>query len=233
MSDQSSGMPVDEVYYRDGVGNSVAMGLLKRARIAMFDLFTRLMQPSSQTRILDIGTSDVINDGANFLQRLYPWQRNIMCTGMGTGEQIRMAYPEIGFTQIVPGEPLPFPDQSFDIVCSNAVLEHVGGADGRRAMMAEHLRVGRAVFITVPNRWFPVEHHTSLPLLHYSPTAFRHLLSGTRYDYWTSIGNLDFIDRATLRREWPGMQPPEIHLTGLRLGYFSSNLALVHRPRPA
>jgi SAM-dependent methyltransferase len=220
---------IDSVYYRDGVDTSFAMGLLKKARMSMFDLFMREMAPTAATRLLDIGVSDDENDGANFLEKHYPWPENITCAGIGSGEAVVASYPKVSFRQIVPGEPLPFADDSFDIACSNAVIEHVGGVAQRRAFMAEHLRVAKAVFITFPNRWFPVEHHTSLPLLHYAPGAFRKLLAGTRYDYWIDPANMDFLDRATILREWPGPRPPKLMMTGLPLGPFSSNVALIAR----
>ena len=57
---------------------------------------------------------------------------------------------------------------------SNAVIEHVGGRDRQRALVREALRVGRSVFVTTPNRWFPVELHTRLPLVHWLPDALSH-----------------------------------------------------------
>ena len=76
-----------------------------------------------------------------------------------------------------PGEPLPFRDGEFDVVFSNAVVEHVGSRTAQAAFVGELCRVGKSFFITTPNRWFPVEHHTGLPLLHYLPASvFRSLL---------------------------------------------------------
>lgn len=221
---------IDAVYYRDGASTQTAMGVLMKARMAMFTLFMEQMQPGAQSTILDVGVSDAENDGANFLEKFYPHPQNITCAGLGDGKELMARYPQVAFRQIEPGAPLPFADQSFDIVCSNAVLEHVGGPSQREVFLKEHLRVGKTVFLTVPNRWFPVEHHTGLPLLHYLPGLFRRALSGTKYAYWTKPGNMDFIDVATLRREWPSPQPPRIVMTGIPLGPFSSNIALIFRP---
>jgi hypothetical protein len=41
-------------------------------------------------------------------------------------------------------------------------------------LVSEALRVGRRVFITTPNRRFPVEVHTRLPLVHWLPDALAH-----------------------------------------------------------
>jgi hypothetical protein len=41
-------------------------------------------------------------------------------------------------------------------------------------LVSEAIRVGRRVFITTPNRRFPVEVHTRLPLVHWLPDALAH-----------------------------------------------------------
>jgi hypothetical protein len=65
---------------------------------------------------------------------------------------------------------LPFKDHSIDYLISNAVLEHVGGPEAARAMVRECERVARlGVFHTTPDRAFPIEVHTRVPLLHWLP----------------------------------------------------------------
>jgi hypothetical protein len=62
-------------------------------------------------------------------------------------------------------------------VHSAAVIEHVGSFARQCDFLKECCRVARrAVFVTTPNRWFPVEFHTILPLVHWLPKpAFRTL----------------------------------------------------------
>ena len=61
------------------------------------------------------------------------------------------------------GATLPFADGAFDLGFSNAVVEHVaGGRDGQRQFVAELCRVAQRVFVTTPNRWFPLDPHTLL-----------------------------------------------------------------------
>lgn len=226
MGEMRAAMPAnDSVYYRDGANHAWALALLKKARLAMFEHFMASMRPTESTRILDIGISDDENEASNFIEKLYPWQHRITGAGLGNGDAVRRAFPQMTFVPITPGSPLPFSDRSFDIACSNAVLEHVGDAAARRAFIEEHLRVADRVFLTIPNRWFPVEHHTRLPFLHYAPRLFRRVIAGTRLDYWSHSRNLDFLDAAQLRAEWPG--PVQVLPTGLRLGPFSSNLAAI------
>jgi hypothetical protein len=72
-------------------------------------------------------------------------------------------------TVVGDGRFLPCRSDAVDFVVSNAVIEHVGDERSQRDLVAEHLRVGRAWAITTPNRWFPVESHTSAVLRHWSP----------------------------------------------------------------
>ena len=56
----------------------------------------------------------------------------------------------------------------------------------------ECCRVARKwVFLTTPNRWFPVEFHTVLPVVHWLPKkAFRALMRATGYSFFAEEGNL-------------------------------------------
>jgi hypothetical protein len=74
------------------------------------------------------------------------------------------------------GRDLPFADGEFDVAFSNAVLEHVGEREAQRDFVRELCRVSRRVFLTTPNRWFPLEVHTLLPLVHWLPRAPRESL---------------------------------------------------------
>jgi hypothetical protein len=57
----------------------------------------------------------------------------------------------------------------------------------------------RAVFITTPNRWFPVEFHTVLPLVHWLPKEiFRSLMRRTGRAFFAEERNLNLMTAATL-----------------------------------
>jgi SAM-dependent methyltransferase len=79
------------------------------------------------------------------------------------------------------GTKLPFPDKSFDLVLSNAVIEHVGDLADQSKFVEEHARVGRYFILTTPNRLFPIESHTQVIFKHMSGTwshpSFTRLLS--------------------------------------------------------
>jgi SAM-dependent methyltransferase len=223
----SPNVGVDSVYYEAQDKLGLVGAVIVRARRRMLDDFLAMTAAGPADTILDIGVSDVITDEANFLERRYPYRSNITCVGLGDGAAVLAAYPGIAYRQIAPDQALPFADQSFAIATCNAVLEHVGDDAHRRAMIADMLRVARRVFIAVPNRWFPVEHHTAVPLLHFWPGLFRAACRAIGKGYWADPANLEFLSPSRL----VGLFPPGVAVTfrhsGIPLGPFSSNLVCV------
>jgi SAM-dependent methyltransferase len=109
----------------------------------------------------------------NFFEELYPWPHRITAVGVHDGTAFRRRYPQVRYVQ---GDAcaLPFADGEFDLYFSNAVIEHVGGDERQRAFVREALRVAGRVFVTTPNRWFPLEVHTRLPFVHWLPEPAAH-----------------------------------------------------------
>jgi len=215
---------VDARYYEAVPPGGWAQQVLNIARRNMYAEFMRTCQPTPASAILDVGVSDVLNDGANVLERMYPFPGRITAVGLGVAREFQAAFPEVRYRQIAADGPLPFEDDSFDMATSNAVLEHVGSVTRQRELVRELTRVARSVFVTVPNRHFPVEHHTAIPLLHYWRPAFQWACRVLGKEQWSSEQNLILMSRGALRRlSSPGSR---IGYTGVQLGPFSSNLFL-------
>lgn len=113
---------------------------------------------------------------------------------------------------------LPFRSKAFDLVVSNAVVEHVGDETRQRQFVSEHIRVGTHWVITTPNLWFPVESHTTSLVKHWSrgwrerQSAFTRLMS---------------------RRQFRDLLPPDALLEGGRWSpTFTATSAAPRRPSP-
>lgn len=216
----------DEQYYQVVPPRSWSEWLLIAARDRIHEDLIRTCHPTRNDRILDVGVSDVINDAANVLERKYPHQERITAAGLGGGVAFNAAYPKIAYHRIEANRPLPFADKAFDIAVSNAVLEHLGGEQYQAAFVRELTRVARKVFITVPNRYFPIEHHTAIPLLHFWKTGFELACKWLGKAEWADERSLILMSRARLASLAPGETVPATGYTGILLGRLSSNLYL-------
>ena len=122
------------------------------------------MNPTAHTMVLDVG-AEINPDGGRGLQLIdsYPWKDKL--TAINTSAEhiklIKQHYPEIEAI-VGDGCALPWPDKYFDIVYSNAVIEHVGDFANQKKMAQEIMRVGKRWFVTTPNRWYPFEFRMKL-----------------------------------------------------------------------
>ena len=136
-----------------------------KSRIKKLDHFYSLCSP--QSSILDVGVSNnEYNTSINlFLNnfRLCDHQYTGLAIQQMAG--IKKKHPNKKFIEYTGGV-FPFRNKKFDWVHSNAVIEHVGSQKDQLLFINEMLRVGKNVFFTTPNKWFPVESHTN--------TFFRH-----------------------------------------------------------
>ena len=217
----------DQKYYEVVPAKGFSEQVLIAARNRIFHDFMARMRPSPNDRILDVGVSDVVNDGANVLERTYPHQSNITACGLGDGSEFQRAFPRARYVPIKPNVRLPFEDNSFNIATSNAVLEHVGGFEHQALFVEELCRVASRVFISVPNKFFPIEHHTALPAVHYENSLFRAACWATGKQEWAREENLILMTRKRLwRLAALTDKSAAVGYTGLLLGPFSSNLYL-------
>jgi len=215
---------VDEKYYQAVPPRSLGERLAVAARDRMYDDFIRCCRPRPDDTILDVGVSDVINDAANVVERKYPYPERITAVGLGDGEDFRAAFPPVSYHRIAPNQRLPFADKSFAVATSNAVLEHVGSADDQAFFVREMTRVAHKVFICVPHRYFPVEHHSAIPLLHFWDRSFALACRMLGKSEWADEKNLILMTRRRLASLAPAHSV--IAYTGLRLGPLSSNMLL-------
>ncbi len=214
----------DAQYYQVARPNSLSERVVIAARDRIYADFLRHCALQPKHSILDIGASDVVTDAANVLERLYPYPEKITAAGLGDGAAFIKEYPRVEYRQIQADTTLPFADKSFDIATANAVLEHVGSVSAQRRFIAEMMRVSRVVYITVPNRYFPVEHHTGFPFVHYSDILFALACKLAHKDEWTQEKNLIFMTRKKLHALVPASAQASIGYTGFPLDLFSSNL---------
>lgn len=151
---------------------TLAASVSLRSRERKLQLFLQLFAPGPNTTVVDVGVTDApfgAGSTDNFFEARYPWPAQITAVGLTELERFAVAFPEVRAVR-ADGRELPFADAEFDLGFSNAVVEHVaGGREGQRRFVSELCRVARKVFVTTPNRHFPLDPHTLLPFVHRLP----------------------------------------------------------------
>src|SRR5438105_2665776 len=110
--------------------------------------FYRYFQIKPETSVLDVG-------GREFNWGLMPFAPRVTILNVADQGQRSGRFQWV----LADARQLPFPDNAFEIVYSNSVIEHLGNLDDQRRFAAECRRVGRSYFVQTPNRHFPVEPH--------------------------------------------------------------------------
>jgi SAM-dependent methyltransferase len=181
-----------------------ATGRALAARERMFATFREVVPFDAETTVIDVGvTPDEELADSNLFEARYPYPANVTAASVEDASHLAQRYPGLTFVR-TDGATLPFPDRHFDVAVSWAVLEHVGDRERQRRFVSELVRVSRRFFLTTPNRWFPVELHTFLPLVHWLPQpAHQRVLRALGKDFWASTANLHLLSAGELRALFP------------------------------
>lgn len=171
-------------------------------------LFEHVFAPTSRTRVLDVGGSPLIWRYATIQPRL---------TILNLPAAIAPTAGDVPFVA-GNGAMLPFRDNSFDIVFSNSVIEHLATVSERQGFAHEVARVAPSYWVQTPNRRFPFEMHLMLPGIHFLPTSWQRPLvrrftiwqllarpSRAQRDYYIEhvLEELHLLDAGELQRLFP------------------------------
>jgi len=202
-----------------------------KAREEKFRLFMGMIAPSPEETILDVGVAPYANRGTNFLEKMYLYPERITALSNDDPEKYREFGANFPGVKLVFGDArqLEYPDDHFDIVFSNAVLEHTGERQDQRRFIHELIRVGRKAFITTPNYWFPIDFHTLIPVAHWLPPSYRrriYRLAGM--EGWADPSRLNLVSK----KEFLSFFPKDVKVTLYKqriMGLTGSMIALAEK----
>ena len=172
-----------------------------KQRLKVYKKFCDLIHFTKKDKIIDIGVTSSENFTANILLKKYPYKNKYTCLSNQDCRNILKKNKNIKF---VKGDACKtkFSDNSFNIVYSNAVIEHVGSFKIQQKFIKELYRISsRICFIVTPNRHHPIEFHTCLPLLHLLPkNIHRKILKFLGYNFLCKEKNLNLLTKNDIKR---------------------------------
>ena len=91
-------------------------------------------------------------------------------------------------------------DFKCDLVISSATIEHVGNFQNQVSKIKNMIFLSNQyVVISTPNRFYPIELHTKLPLIHWLPKKiFRRILLFFNMKYFADEKNLNLLSKSEL-----------------------------------
>jgi 2-polyprenyl-3-methyl-5-hydroxy-6-metoxy-1,4-benzoquinol methylase len=192
--------------------------------------FGPLLQPGF--RVLDLGTTpdESLVDSNFFAKKLV--EAGVDLT-MSSPEDCASVAAKLGARFVdVDRLQAEVREGEYDLVVSAAVFEHVGSDAAQRAFAGLVRRCGTYFFVTTPNRWFPVEFHTFLPLLHWLPKPvhrwiLRHVF---RERFWSLEENLNLQGRDEVLRAFSAGTGDTVHVATRLLG-LPCNHVVIRSPR--
>lgn len=178
----------------------------RKARFKLFvELAKSIMPPNRPLKVLDVGGTP------QYWEALRPTWGDLKLEI--TIANIDDDQPMAGYTKIRSDarSMSGLKDNSFDIIHSNSVIEHVGEYSDQAAMAAEIRRLAPHYYVQTPNFGFPIEPHFRMPFFHWLPETMR----ASMLVRWRQIG---FRRAETLERAMALVQ--EIHLlTGRHMAH--------------
>ncbi|MCH7401598.1 methyltransferase domain-containing protein [Belliella kenyensis] len=149
----------------DSSDNPQSIGSMFRSR--RFFVFEKLIEQNfnrgSCIKILDVGGEEHFWKDKAFLDK---FQVEITLLNL---EAKDVDHPNLKAIKGNATDLSEFETDTFDLVFSNSVIEHLYTFENQRKMANECMRVGKKFFIQTPNKYFPIEAHYALPFGQFLP----------------------------------------------------------------
>ena len=153
-----------------------------------------LLNHSKDDHILDFGCGNGILVMLLYLRGY----NNIKCVDVIKNRKRDLIFKIVDFDEsncIVIKKDLPYKNNSFDLVISNTVVEHVKDIDKYFNESSRVLKKNKKAFFIFPHKLKPFDTHTRTLLIHYFPKIIRNYL----YDIFTKEGGKHFNDFLNLK----------------------------------
>jgi ubiquinone/menaquinone biosynthesis C-methylase UbiE len=202
--------------------------ILYYARSNIYKAFVENIKFNKKTKVLDVGTTPLTHKHENFFIHKYPYKQMITCLSNQKLNALKKILPKI---KLLRGDArkIKIKNNKFDLVYSNATIEHVGKFKNQIKFIKEALRVSKKiVFISTPNKYFPIELHTFLPLIHFLPQKYyRFILRKLGLNFFAEEKNLNLLSANNIKNICKILKIKKFKIIKLKFLLFTSNLILI------
>ena len=176
--------------------------IINKKRLEMIDLVKKNIKISQIKDLLDIGTTEDSSAGSS----------NIFCKMLNkikihksiSNQKIKDKRFKFSIKKSITSK---FSKQTIntfksDLVISSATIEHVGSLKNQIRKVSNMISLSKKyVVISTPNRFYPIELHTKLPLLHWLPKSFyRKILLFFNMNYFADEKNMNLLSKSDLSK---------------------------------
>lgn len=175
--------------------------LIVKKRLEISNFIKNILKKITVENILDIGTTE---NKSYHSSNIIVKNLNIKCEYRSLSNQIivdnffkvkikksivsKFSYKEIK-------------DYSSDVVLSNATIEHVGSRKKQKLMIQNIANLTKKIFIiSTPNKNFPIEFHTKIPIIHLFPKKiYNFILRKIGLGFFADTNNLNLLSYKNLK----------------------------------
>ena len=209
--------------------NNFLLNITKNNREQIHNLFLKNTFYNNDCSLLDIGTTADTHESNNIILQKTVNNNNISCLSNQDLSILKKKFPHVKEFFLGDAKKTNFIDNSFDIVFSSAVIEHVGSFQNQINFIKECARIGKyQVFITTPNRYYPVDFHTRLPFLNWLPKKInRVILKLIGFKFYSLEENLNLLSKDNISEIMKILKIKNYKIYNHKFLGFVSNLILI------
>jgi hypothetical protein len=204
--------------------DSFLLKILKYNRLKIQQIFEKNIKFKN---LLDVGTTPIFDAYNNILLHSFKNRNNITSLSNLNCSVLKKKFKKVEF---IKGDArrMKFKENSFDTVYSSATIEHVGSRTNQLKFIKECYRVSRKdVFITTPNKFYPMEFHTKIPLLHFLPSEiYRKILFYLGFSFFSKEKNLNLLSEKDLKNMCFFLKIKNFNILKYKFLFMTSNLIL-------
>ena len=212
--------------------NRVFDSIIRKKRIEILQIIKEELKQFIIKDCLDVGTTpDNENKSSNFivknLEKNFEYKSYSNCD---IEDPFFLASKNGSITDSLSSDLMNY--LKSDVVLSSATIEHVGSYENQKKMIKNvALLTNKIFFITTPNKNYPIDFHSKLPIVNMLPNnIFRKILKLFNFEYLSKEENLNLLSLKDLKNflsETKVHEDFDIKIKHIRLFFMKSNFIII------